>query len=199
MLAQEVAKKYAGALFLASKEKGLLDIAAEQFGDLGELIARDHTLLSFLSAPHVLDENKHAVVRDVFGPRMNRMFVEFLLVLIEKGRVGFLPEVIDEFTRMFEAERGLGRITAITAIRLNDAERADVIRRMAAKTGLKVILEEKVDPSILGGMILILHNEIIDGSVRRGLDLVANELTKVRVHGSTRRDYRSSINTKSWF
>jgi F-type H+-transporting ATPase subunit delta len=182
MLAQEVAKKYAGALFLASKEKGLLDTAAEQFESLGELITRDRTLLSFLSAPHVLDENKHSVVRDVFGPRMDRLFVEFLLVLIEKGRVGFLPEVIDEFTRMFEAEKGLGRITAITAVRLDETERADVIRRMAAKTGLKVILEEKVDPSILGGMILILHNEIIDGSVRRGLDLVANELTKVRVH-----------------
>ncbi len=182
MLAQEVAKKYAGALFMASKDKGLLDTAAEQFKSLGEVVSRDNMLLNFLSAPQVLDENKHAVIRDVFGSRMNRMFVEFLLVLIEKGRVGFLPEVIDEFTRMYEAEQGLGRITAITAIRLNDAERADVIRKMAARTGLKILLEEKVDPSILGGMILILHNEIIDGSVRRGLDLVANDLTKVRVH-----------------
>ncbi len=181
MLAQQVAKKYAGALFIAAREKGILDAAADQLGSLGELISKDNTLLSFLSAPQVLDENKHSVIRDVFGPRMNRLFVEFLLVLVRKGRVNFLPEVIDEFTRMFEAEMGLGRITVITAVPLNEKERAELVKKMAVKTGLKIILEEKIDPLILGGMILILHNEIIDGSVRRGLVLVENQLTKVRV------------------
>ena len=47
---------------------------------------------------------------------------------------------------------------------------------------MTVIIEEKIDPDIIGGMIIILHNEIIDGSIRRELDLIEEKLSKVRVH-----------------
>ncbi|MFC1475152.1 ATP synthase F1 subunit delta [Candidatus Zixiibacteriota bacterium] len=182
MLSQEVAKKYANALFLSVKEKNLTDVAYEQFNSLKELITKDKTLISFLSAPQVLDENKLALVKYVFTPRIERLFVEFLTVLVDKNRINFLSDIIDEFDRLVEAEKGIGRVTVITAIPLNDSQRALLNQSMTTKTGLKIVLEEKVDPQILGGMIVILHNEIIDGSVRHGLDMIAEKLNKVRVH-----------------
>ena len=99
MLAQEVAKKYAQALFLAAKGKGLIDKAYDQFGDLNRFLKTDDTLLNFLNAPQVLDEHKLKLVRDVFSERLDRLFVELLVVLVEKHQIAFLPEVIDEFTR----------------------------------------------------------------------------------------------------
>ena len=182
MLSQEVAKKYSNALFLSVQEKGLIDEAYEQFNSLKELIANDNTLVNFLSAPQVSDENKLALVRNVFEPRIEKLFVEFLVVLVNKNRVKFLPEVIDEFDRLVEAERGIGRVSVITAIPMTDAERTKLKSKLHAKTKLEIVLEEKVDPSILGGMIIILHNEIIDGSVSHGLNKVEEQLTKVRVH-----------------
>ncbi len=182
MLSQEVAKKYANALFLSVKEKNLTDVAYEQFNSLKELISKDKTLINFLSAPHVLDENKMALVRDVFTPRIERLFVEFLLVLVDKNRINFLDDIIDEFDRLIEAEKGIGRVTVITAIPLDDSQRTRLNQKMITKTGLEIVLEEKVDKTILGGMIIILHNEIIDGSVRHGLDLIEEKLNKVRVH-----------------
>jgi len=181
MLAQEVARKYAQALFGAAKEKGLIDKAYEQFNDLKAFLASDSTLLTFLKAPEVLEEHKEALVRNVFRERIERLFVEFLIVLVEKHRIAFLLEVIDEFTLLVEAEKGIGRATVITATPLNETEKSDLITKLTAKTGLKIELEEKVDPDILGGMIVILHNEIIDGSVRRGLDLLEAQLIKVKV------------------
>ena len=181
MLAQEVARKYAQALFGAAKEKGLIDKAYEQFNDLKAFIASDSSLLDFLNAPQVLDEQKLALVRNVFRERIEQLFVEFLIMLVEKHRIAFLPEIIDEFTRLVEAEKGIGRATVITATPLNEKEKSDLVTKLTAKTGLKIELEEKVDPDILGGMIVILHNEIIDGSVRRGLDLLEEQLTKVKV------------------
>ncbi len=182
MLAQEVAKIYANALLLSVVEKGMIDVAYDQFKSLKELLAKDKSLVNFLSAPQVLDENKLSLVRDVFSSRMEKLFVEFLVVLIDKNRVNFLPQVIDEFTRLVEAKRGIGRVTVITAVPLVEDERVRLKDKMQKKTNLEIILEEKVDPSIIGGMIIILHNEIIDGSVSHGLNAVEEQLAKVRVH-----------------
>jgi F-type H+-transporting ATPase subunit delta len=182
MLIYEVARKYAQALFLSAQEKKLLDTVYEQLGDLKELMEKDRTLLNFLGAPQVLEATKKEMVRKVFGERIERLLVEFLLVLLDKGRVGFLVEIIDEFERLVEAEQGVGRVTVVTAVALSDSERTRLSERMAAKTGLNIVLEEKVDKSIIGGMIVVLHDEIIDGSVRHGLGLIREQLDKVRVH-----------------
>ena len=181
MLAQQVARKYSQALFLAAREKGLIDTAYEQFSDLQTFLVGDRMLLNFLSAPQVLDERKQALIREVFGPRMDRLFVEFLDVLVEKHRIAFLPEVIDEFARLVEAEKGIGRATVITAVPLTETERASLTAKLAAKTDLKIELQEKVDPSVIGGMIVILHDQIIDGSVRHGLNVLEEQLGRVRV------------------
>jgi len=182
MLAHEVAQKYAHGLFLAVREKNLTDRAFRELEDLRGYLRSDATLLNFLVAPHILDEHKLSVVRDVFGERLHQLLVQLLELLVRKHRMGFLPEVIDEFVRLTEAERGIGRATAITAIPLSDGEKARMIEKLAAKTGLKIELEAKVDPTIIGGVIVVMYNEIIDGSIRRQLDLVREQLSKVRVH-----------------
>ena len=182
MLVWEVAGKYANALFLSANERNRLDSTYEQLNDLGELVRSDKTMLNFLSAPQVLDETKKSLLRKVFTERIDRLLVEFLVVLVDKNRIGYLPEIIDEYARLVEAEQGVGRVTVVTAVPLNDAERKKLSAKMVAKTGLKIVLEEKVDPAIVGGMIVVLHDEIIDGSIRHGLNLLKEQLEKVRVH-----------------
>ena len=105
MLSHEVAKKYSGALFLSLKERNLVEAAYGQFADLHKLITKDKTLLNFLSAPHVLDENKQALIRKVFTNRIEQLFVEFLVVLVEKNRANFLLEIINELQRSIGLNR----------------------------------------------------------------------------------------------
>lgn len=166
---------------MAAQGKGLIDAAHEQLEDLRKFLDRDHTLLNFLNAPHVLEENKQALIRTVFGERLEQLFVEFLVVLVEKHRVAHLAEIIDDFIRLVEAEKGITRATVITAKALDEEARRNLIARLAAKTSLTIQIEEKIDPNIMGGMIVILHNEIIDGSVRHGLNMIGEQLAKVKV------------------
>ncbi|MEA3297595.1 MAG: ATP synthase F1 subunit delta [candidate division Zixibacteria bacterium] len=182
MIAQEVAKKYASGLFLSVKEKGAIDQAYDQLRDLESFLATDPTFMNFLVAPHVLDEHKLTLVRDVFTDRIDRLFVEFLIVLVRKHRIGYLHEIIDKFVRFVEYEKGIARVTVITAVSLTDSERQNLTARLATRTGHTIKLEEKTDTEIMAGMIIILHNKIIDGSVRRGLDLIEGQLTRIRVH-----------------
>ena len=117
MLAQEVAKKYAGGLFLSVMEKGLVNQAHDQLKDLKGILSDDPTMLNFLIAPHVLEEHKLALVRDVFTDRLDRLVMEFLIVLVSKHRIGYLHEVIDEFVRLVKAERGIALVTVITVVK----------------------------------------------------------------------------------
>ncbi len=182
MLIQQVAKKYSVALFSLAAEKGILDTAWEQFGLLGEYLKADDTFLDFMSAPQVLDQQKEDLVTKAFSGKLEKCFFDFLMVLVRKRRIGFLPEIIDELDRLIRAEKGIARATCITINPITDNERRQLIEKLAQKTSLKIELEEKIDKSILGGMIIILHNQIIDGSVRYGLDQLKNRLMKVKVH-----------------
>jgi len=182
MIAQEVARTYAQALFMSAQVKSLVDSGYEQLGQLRVSLEKDPTLLNFLNAPQVLDEHKLALVRDVFTSRLERLFVEFLVVLVQKHRVGYLIGIIDEFARLVEAEKGIGRVTVIAAVPLTDSERDSLRTKLAAKLKLTIEFEEKLDKSIIGGVIVITHKEIIDGSVRHGLELLEDQLSKVKVH-----------------
>lgn len=182
MIAQEVAKKYAAALFRAARERQLVDQAYEQMGELQKLLAMNRDLISFLTAPQIAERNKQEVIRAVFGGRLEPLFVEFLLVLLRKRRVLFLRDIIDRFIELVEAEKGFLRVTATSVVALNDAERRKLIDRLEKRSGLKVLLEEKVDPEVVGGLVVVLHNQIVDGSIRHGLDLVRQQLVNLRVH-----------------
>ena len=181
MLAHQVADKYSTALFNLVKEKGLIDKAFEQFQQLDLLIKRDRSLMQFLLAPHVLEQKKVALVRDVLGPRLEPLFLEFLLVLIDKHRIGHLHGIIEEFRLKVDEERGIRVARIITVRPLTDDGRQRLIERLQKKTGMTVELREKVDPAILGGMIVILKNKIIDGSVKHKLSVLKEELMKLKV------------------
>jgi F-type H+-transporting ATPase subunit delta len=169
-------------LFMSAKEKNLLDLADEQFLGLRELLVHDNTLFNFLNAPQVPDEKKHSLVRNVFAGRLERPFLEFLIVLIEKHRTAYLPTIAEELDRMIKADKGIGKVTVITAIPISASEEQELIKELTKKTGLKIELEKKIDPEILGGMITILYDKIIDGSVKHGLHQIQHELEKVKVY-----------------
>ncbi len=182
MIAQQVAKKYSSALFELAKEQNLLDAAWDQFNVLVAYLKKDRTFLDFMTAPQVPDEDKFNLVEKAFAGRLEKPFYHFVQFLVERHRLKYLPEIIDEFDRLVRAEKGIARATCITAVKISDAERQELIQRLAARTALKIELEEKNDPSIIGGMIVILHNQILDGSIRYGLNQLRNRLMKVKVH-----------------
>jgi len=181
MLAQQVAKKYSTALFNIVREKGMVDKAYEQFEQLDNLIKQDDSLLQFLLAPHILDQHKVALVRDVFAERLDPLFLQFLMVLIDKHRIGFLHDIIEEFRARVAEAYGIIVARVTTSVRMDDSARRKLVEKLAAKTGKKIELEEKIDPSILGGTIVVLGDQIIDGSVKHKLSLLRDELMKLKV------------------
>ena len=117
-----------------------------------------------------------------FESRLEKPFYSFLLILVKKHRVQYLPEIIEHLDILIRENKGLAVATCITAKPITDKERTGLIERLHRKTSLKIELDERVDPSVIGGMTVLLRNQIIDGSVKFGLNQLKNRLMKVKVH-----------------
>lgn len=181
MQTEQVAKRYAAALFAAVADRNILVQAERELTEVAALLQRDSTLMQILEAPHLLEEDKADTLRRVFTGRLHPALVEFLLLILHKHRVGHLHGIIERFLEM--AAEAQGRLTARvwTAVPLTDDERRKLIAELQAKTGKTIELDETVEPRLVGGMIVVLKDRIIDGSVRQKLLLLREELMKVTV------------------
>jgi F-type H+-transporting ATPase subunit delta len=182
MFAQQVGKRYSRAVFELAKEKNLLDVAWDQFNSIGKYLKEDDTLIDFMTAPQVTDANKLALIKTAFESHLEKPFFDFLLVLVKKRRIQYLPEIIESLDDLIREEKKLAKATCITATKITDEERRKLIERLEQKTSLKIELKEKIDKNMIGGMVVILHNQIIDGSVLYSLSQLKNRLMKVKVH-----------------
>lgn len=182
MIAQQVAKKYSTALFLSAGHRSLIDQAFSQFSDLKATMMKDASLLRFLSSPRVAEAEKLQVLRSVFGRLMEPLFLEFLFVLVRKRRAMYLIEVIDEFCLLVEIHRGISHATVTTALGLSAEEESRLISTLEIRTGKKIHLEKKVDPGIIGGMVVVIGDEVVDGSIKYELHQIEEQLGKIKVH-----------------
>jgi len=181
MRTREVARKYAAALYLLSKEKDVATKIYEQLSEIQKIALSDKEFLIFLESPRTTESDKIEFVNNVFGGRVHPMIVQLFIVLIGKNRFEHFLDVIDEFDRKVEADKGIGRATAISAKELTEEEKRKLIEQLSKKLNLKIKLETEIDPNMIGGVIVLIHDQIIDGSVRHGLDLIEQSLQKVRV------------------
>jgi F-type H+-transporting ATPase subunit delta len=182
MIAAEVAKRYAHGLFLLAIEKNTIDLVAEEMRGIDSILQAERSLISFLAAPQVRDQDKQAAVRAIFSGKVSKMVEEFLMLVVSKHRNPYLHEIVEAFEEMVLEHKGFVKTRVITAVPLSDAERKSLVTKLEAKTGKKVTLFTEIDPSIIGGVIVFLGDQIIDRSLRHQLDVLKNELQAVRVH-----------------
>lgn len=182
MISQQVAKKYSHALFALAKERSLIDTAWDQLNALADYLRKDRRFLDYMSAPQVSDEKKKALIKAAFEKSLEKPFYDFLLFLLRKRRIGYLIDIVEAFDLRVRENKGIARAVCITAGKITDEERQKLIGQLAAKTSHTIELVEKTDSSVIGGMIVMLQNQIVDGSIRHGLDQLRNRLMKVKVH-----------------
>lgn len=181
MQTEQIAKRYAAALFAAVVERGILAQAERELMNVDALLKQDPTLMQILEVPHLLEQDKADTLRRVFTGRLHPVLVEFMVLILHKHRVGYLHGIIERFLEM--AAEAQGRLTArvFTAVALTDDERRKLVAALQAKTAKTIELDETVEPRLVGGMIVVLKDRIIDGSVRNGLSRLREELMKVSV------------------
>jgi F-type H+-transporting ATPase subunit delta len=182
MSATAVAHPYARALFAEAKERERIDRVAADLKSLSDLEKEDPSFHDFLVSPEVLTENKRRFLETVFRPRMDPLSVDFLRLVVEKGRIDILPEIWREFELLVEEHRGVLQARVLTAVPLSGDQETRLKAQLDRLTGKNVVLKKVIDPAVVGGVVVHLGNKILDGSLRQGLDEIRRRLLIVEVN-----------------
>lgn len=176
-----VARKYATALFDAARNRDALDLVADDLKGFLALEGMASGLVGFLEAPHITTEAKLTVLDNVLKERVSELTLRLLHLLIEKKRVDQLPGICERFDELLRDHRGIVAARVRTAMALDATQIDRLGQTLGRLIGKTVEVESRVDPEVMGGVVLEFGPWIVDRSVRRGLDDLRDLLMKARV------------------
>jgi F-type H+-transporting ATPase subunit delta len=172
-------RTYARALYEAAKEKDRLDAVREELGDFVEAQRQVPELRELLRNPQLDKTIKASALEELLGGDEG-LVRNFLLLLAEKNRAGEIEEIAREFDRLVAQAEGILDVELTTAVELSDQEARDVITQIEKASGRKVEATQRVDPNLIGGLVLQAGSLRLDSSVRGRLDRLRQELTTRR-------------------
>jgi F-type H+-transporting ATPase subunit delta len=168
-------RMYARALLEAAQDEGRLPEVREQLGDFVASVREVPELRELLRNPQVEPRAKSAILDELLGGA-DPLVRNFLLVLAERGRAAEVEEVEREFERLVAREEGRIEVELTTAVELTEEEARDIVGQIEHAAGRKVDATRKVDPSLIGGIVLQAGTLLVDGSVRGRLNRLRREL-----------------------
>ena len=182
-MANSVENVYSTALFELCEEQDILESTYDELEQVTKIVF-DGSLSEFvelLSSPLISFEQKQKVLTDVFGGKVGDTLLDFLCVLTQKGRFRSLPAITDTFRQMYYEKKNILEVTAITVQPLSEKLRKKLTDKLQSVSGKSIILHEKQDKSILGGIVLRYANTEIDSSVRTKLDSIKAQIDSIIV------------------
>ncbi len=171
-----VARRYAQASLELAVEQGAVEQWQQDFATLTQ-VWKETPIALRLDDPKVGKSRRMDEARNLLGNRISPLMLNLVLLLIQRGRARLAPRVADAFERL-ERDRS-GRVSGyvISALPLTEEQRVSLRQQLGKRTGRTVELEERVDPSILGGLIVRVGDELIDASVVGRLRRIEAELS----------------------
>lgn len=161
---------YAQAMFAVARAENVLSTVEDELYAFGKALEHHTALREALTNAALPAVNKKAVVRDVLGERANPVTVGLLGFVIEAGRGREIPKIVDELTRMASAEREHVLAEVRTAVDLSADQRERLAHALSRATGHQVDVKVVVDPSVVGGVIARVGDEVFDGSIASRLE-----------------------------
>lgn len=170
-------KRYAQALYEVAKSKGKVDKYISDLEAIVKTIDSNQEFKDLIKHPEFTTKEKKKTFISIFKGKIDEDLLTFLLILVEKDRILFLNEKVDELKKI-DLENKETIIAKITSAKpLKEYQRDALKDKISKKYNRKVILAETVDPNIIGGVIIRIGDELIDGSVRNTLDELKIQMT----------------------
>ena len=166
---------YARALFDAALEGDRLEPVREQLAQVVAAEAEVPELRELLRNPQLDPRARAAALEDLLSGG-EELLRNFLLLLVDKGRTGQLEEISREFERLVAEHEGIVHAELTTAIELSDDEARDLLGQIEKASGRKVEATRRVDPALIGGIVLQVGSLRLDASVRGRLERLRREL-----------------------
>jgi F-type H+-transporting ATPase subunit delta len=166
---EEIARVYATALFEAAKDSGKLDAIRDQLGQFVDALTENREMQIFLFSPYFSSAEKIEGLKRAVSDAEPEL-VNFLELLIEKHRMPVIFRIRRQFDALWAKENKRLGVTVTSAVELDPEIAKRIGAEIEEQTGNTVELESRVDPGILGGLVVQVGNMILDTSIRNRLE-----------------------------
>ena len=166
---EELAQVYARSLFEVGREHGKLDVLREQLGAFADALDAHRDLATFFFSPYFSTKEKQDALGRVLLDA-DPSFLNFVSLLIENHRMPVIFRVRQDYDRLCDEENRVLAVEVTSAIELDPATTESLGRTIGERAGRKVQLAARVDPDILGGIVVRVGNSILDASIRTRLE-----------------------------
>ena len=174
---EEIAQVYARALFEVAEEQDKLDIVKQQLDEFAGALHDNREMAVFFFSPYFsAQEKKDGLHKAVEGA--DPAVMNFLEVLLERHRMPVIFRIRTDFEALYDKSKKLMPVLVTSAVELDPETIASLGKRIGEQTGNEIELSSKVDPEILGGIVLRVGNFIMDASIRTRLEKLRREVAQ---------------------
>ncbi len=170
--------------------EAILQLALQGSGQIADTVLKDLTTVAdafksspelnlLLEHPSIPTEEKRKILIELFSGRIQDLTLRLLELLLDKRRITLVPAVEREFHQLLNARKNIVSASLICADKLSDSALADIKARLAEHVGSHLELDVKVDPKLIGGVVLKLGDQVIDGSLKGKLASLERMLLSV--------------------
>ncbi len=177
-MAGAAARRYARAIFELAKEEGQVDAWASRLDEVRQVLAMPE-VRAVLDNPTIAVQRRQEAAAAFLGDRAGPEGVNLARLLVAARRLDDVDAIIEEFGRLADDEAGRIRATAITAVPLPDEDAQRLRADLGSRLGREIRLEARVDPTIVGGLVLRVGDRVFDGSVATRLRQLRRQLAGV--------------------
>ncbi len=172
-----IARPYAEAGFALARDRQAVAAWADMLA-FAAAVVDDPRIAALIGNPQVTKERLGEMLLDIGGDRIPAEGRNFLLLLVENGRLEVLPEIRDLFDELRREHEGVLEVEVTSAYPMDEGQLAQLRRKLEAKYGRKVQATVGVDPELIGGVRVKVGDEVLDASVRGKLQGMATALAR---------------------
>lgn len=174
---EEIAEVYSRSLFEVASEHGVLDRVHEELGQFADALDANRELQVFFFSPYFSSEEKRDAIRTLVEDADEHL-LRFLELLAERHRMPAIFRVRRELDALWRRENRLLPVSVTSAVELDASLVEGIGSRIEEQTGQRVDLSSRVDPDVLGGLVLQVGNMVLDASVRNRLERLRKQVAK---------------------
>ena len=163
-------KRYAMALYEVAEENGKVDEYIENLKVICDLMDNEKSFYEFIKNPQVGTRNKKRAFINIFKNKIDEDLLSFLLILIEKDRILYLREKVNEMEKIILEKNNTLKGLVRTTVPLTDEQYNLLISALEKKYNKKIVLERIIDPDILGSIYVKIGDQVIDGTIKFKVD-----------------------------
>lgn len=175
----KVIEPYTEALMSLAQSQNLVDRLGEDAAAVLSVITESEQLSTVLNSPVYEGGQKKAILKQIFENQVHHHFLNFLLLLVDRQRIAFLPGICQRYRELLRDLNQVSLAEVTSAVELTEEQRQAVCDRVKSMTGAQSVeIESRVDPDLIGGVIIQVGSQVVDASLRGQLRRISLNLSR---------------------